>query len=301
MIWRDYTIFYSWQSDSERSTNWDFIREALDQAAMTIRAKEGFDLPIVDAGMERIGGSPEVASIMFKKISGAAIFVGDVTLVGDIKKNGPTKRVPNPNVLMEMSFAGAVLGWNRVICVMNESAGKPDKLPVDIRNRRHPIGYRLSDANTSDSAAIRTTLAEDLRVAIEAVVYADYQAVIEAERRFDANCIDVVASSRFYPSFAPHRPPNPDGTQSAAERVLFAAIPRLLDLGLILCDYESGSGLYAYHWTYLGRMYIRKKWPNNLPDWIKDMDQVAAKGEAKRVVSELLSSRDTLTGTGEGS
>src|SRR6267142_750061 len=100
MKYREYSIFYSWQSDADPTTNWEFIREALDLAVAEIKQKNGYEIPVVDSGMKRVGGMPEVATIMFDKIRGAAIFVGDVSLVGEINQHGnkPTKKTANPNV-----------------------------------------------------------------------------------------------------------------------------------------------------------------------------------------------------------
>jgi hypothetical protein len=278
MKYREYSIFYSWQSDADPATNWEFIRGALDLAVAEIKQTNGFEIPIVDSGMERVGGMPEVATIMFDKIRGAAIFVGDVTLVGEIKQHGnkPTKKTANPNVLMEMAYAGAKLGWQRVICVMNQKFGKTEKLPVDIRNRRWPIRYKLpSEDKMADE--VKAKLVEDLKEAIKAIIYVDTQAVAEAIRRFDSNCIQVAEASRHHPSF---HAPNPD---DALTRVMNAAIPRLLDLGLIHCDSDSRQCLYAYHWTYLGRMFIRQHWPNDVPEWIRKIDgESPAAGYEKR-------------------
>src|ERR1700732_4399624 len=72
-----YTIFYSWQSDTAKKYNWSFIEKALQQAASDVKQsgnKHG--MPTVDFGMERVAGSPEVATVMFRKIKSAAIFVG---------------------------------------------------------------------------------------------------------------------------------------------------------------------------------------------------------------------------------
>ena len=57
---------------------------------------------------------------------------------------------------------------------------------------------------------------------------------------------------------------------------LNAAIPRLLDLGLIHCDFDSRQGLFAYHWTWLGRMLIRQHWPNDIPEWIQKIVRVTS-------------------------
>ncbi|HUQ71354.1 MAG TPA: hypothetical protein VM165_17635 [Planctomycetaceae bacterium] len=264
----EYTIFYSWQSDSDPELNWKFIEEALKEAANKVRAApETEDIPVIDFGMLREPGSPEVATIMFKKIAAAAIFVADVTAVGRIQLyGGGEKKAPNPNVMMELGYAAGKIGWERIVCVMNEDEqfGSIEDMPIDVRNRRFPIRYKLQGA---DPASVYKELVSDLRRAIEAVVYSDYQSLIEAERRLDANCLHVIQFFHERPCFHTQvTEPQPGVTfvgsmGGVATSVLNAAIPRLLDLRLIYCHFDSRQHLYAYHWTYLGRMYIELKWP----------------------------------------
>ena len=59
----NFTIFYSWQSDSPSEMNRKFIEQALRDAVELIRTDNTLDdLPVVDLGMERVPGSPEVAT-----------------------------------------------------------------------------------------------------------------------------------------------------------------------------------------------------------------------------------------------
>lgn len=264
----DYLVFYSWQSDSDPERNWKFIEKALREAVNKVRAApETKDIPNIDFGMLREPGSPEVATIMFKKITAAAIFVADVTAVGRIQlHSGGEKKVPNPNVMTELGYAAGKIGWERIVCVMNEDEqfGSIEDMPIDVRNRRFPIRYKLQGA---DPISVYKELVSDLRRAIEAVVHSDYQALIDAERSLDANCLHVIQffreSSYFHTQVTE---PQPGVTfvgsvGGVAASVLNAAIPRLLDLRLIYCHFDSRQNLYAYHWTYLGRMYIEYKWP----------------------------------------
>ena len=145
----EYTIFYSWQMDAPISTNKEFIRAALDEAVAQINSNLRIEpSPRIDSGMDDVAGTPEVATIMFEKIKDSAIFVGDVSLVGsidrydDTKKTG-TQKTLNPNVAIEMGYAGALIGWDRIICVMNEKFGLRKDQPFDVRNRRFPINYTL--------------------------------------------------------------------------------------------------------------------------------------------------------------
>jgi hypothetical protein len=233
----EYLIFYSWQSDSPRECNWQFIREALDEAVreLTQRA-EVQESPRVESGMEGISGTPEVATVMLARIRNSAIFVGDMTLVGTIDKVGATetKRVPNPNVLLEMGYAAALMGWHRVICVMNEHFGLRASLPFDVRNRRYPINYSLVPGSSKEEKAkVRKDLSRWIGKAIQTVLDNEYEAVNQASRRLDVNCLNLMLTYRDHNCFC-----EPDSASRAFGGMLdtdrfSSAVSRLLDLGLI--------------------------------------------------------------------
>lgn len=50
--------------------------------------------------------------------------------------NKKVKYMPNPNVMLELGYATHVVGWDRVICVLNSDYGAPENMPFDIANRR---------------------------------------------------------------------------------------------------------------------------------------------------------------------
>ena len=148
------TLFYAWQSDSPGSITRTFIRDAAAGAVKTLVADGRIvDAPRLDSDTQGTSGTPEIAGTIFAKIKQAAIFLGDVTLVGQV---GDGKKTPNPNVLTELGFAAGTLGWDRVILVMNTHFGPPEELPFDLKNRRFPITYQLSPGE--QKAEVRTAL-----------------------------------------------------------------------------------------------------------------------------------------------
>jgi hypothetical protein len=249
----EFTIFYSWQSDAPEEINWKFIEKALREAVEKIKAKNELpDVPVVDLGMERVPGSPEIATIMFRKIGRSAIFVGDVSLVGEIKGDSP-KRIPNGNVSVEMGYAAAYLGWERIICVLNEQYGKAEEQPVDTRNRRFPINYALSPS-LDNEAEVFKGLVNDLRRAIHAVYIYELESAKEAIRLLDINCMNLIAAAAQHEWFYA---PDPSQTTIGGplDTAKFdAAVTRSLDLGLIWTD--TAPGKYAYHWTYKGKKVL---------------------------------------------
>ena len=174
------TVFFSWQSDARLDLNKEFIQTALVEAAtgMDVLPAERLE---VDEGMNDVAGSPEVARVLFEKIDAAFLFVGDVSLVGQIPRGGlllpkdavvkeadTKRRVPNPNVAIELGYADGVLRPERVLRVMNTAFGKPEDQPFDVRNRRFPISYRLTpDMKADEKNAVMVKLVAVLKGAID--------------------------------------------------------------------------------------------------------------------------------------
>lgn len=128
------SVFYSWQSDSPNSVNRGFVGDCLERALKDVRGDEELRLdPCLDRDTSGVPGSPDIAATIFEKIGAADIFVADVTFI-DPPDN--RRRTPNPNVMVELGYAAARLGWDRIICVFNRASGKLDDLPFDIRPRR---------------------------------------------------------------------------------------------------------------------------------------------------------------------
>lgn len=157
------TIFYSWQSDLPNKSNRGFIDTALKRAIKSIDQDDNAAIePVIDRDTIGVTGSPDIAVSIFAKIASADIFVADVSIINR-QENG--RHTPNPNVLFELGFAVAELGWENVILVMNDFFGGPDTLPFDLRGRR-TIVYTLSPDD--DKAEVRGVLQGRLESAIRA-------------------------------------------------------------------------------------------------------------------------------------
>lgn len=259
----EYSIFYSWQSDTSRRSNKDFIREALAEAVAT-KNPTIEDWPVIESGMERVPGTPEIATIMFEKIRKSSIFVADVTLVGNInpsQSNRVAKRTPNPNVLLEMGYAAGTAGWSRIICIMNEHFGKREDQPIDVRNRRYPISYTLDPSDEIDEAKrsrAKTKLVRDLQDAIETLETAEHAAVDNAIESLDTDCMHLMQLTGRKTRFVVANP-----TKIRQWMNLFtskAAITRLIGFRFVVARYVSDNRNieYSYHWTYLGKLALVK-------------------------------------------
>jgi hypothetical protein len=156
-------IFYSWQSDLPNSTNRGFIQTALDRALRNILKDESEAVePALDRDTLGEQGSPEIAQSIFAKITLSDVFVCDVSIVNANTLNRPT---PNPNVLVELGYAVAQLGWQRVLLIQNTHFGGPESLPFDLRGRRI-ICYTQSETQT-DRALERGALTGRLEAALK--------------------------------------------------------------------------------------------------------------------------------------
>ena len=88
-----------------------------------------------------IPGSPDIVNTILEKVSQCDVFVADISIVtGDLAT--VQRPSPNPNVLIELGYAIARLGWERIILFCNEIYGTDEALPFDIRQHRR-IGYEL--------------------------------------------------------------------------------------------------------------------------------------------------------------
>jgi hypothetical protein len=94
---------------------------------------------VVDEATRDRPGSPNVSLTIQEKIRVADLFVCDITTINPGAPDNQ-RRVPNPNVMFELGYAVAQLGWERIVLVFNRAHGAfPDDVPFDIK------GHRVSD------------------------------------------------------------------------------------------------------------------------------------------------------------
>jgi len=160
------TIFYSWQSDLPKATNLNAIRQVLRDASSLVES-EIEDIRIeVDEATRDMTGSPNIPKAIFDKISASDIFICDMTT---INSNAPTefRRVPNPNVLIELGYAIATLGWDRIIMLFNTIHGNfPNDLPFDI-DRHRSTPFTVNDKNDNKG---KSELTQTMKIAIKAII-----------------------------------------------------------------------------------------------------------------------------------
>jgi hypothetical protein len=159
-------LFYSWQSDIDKDTNLNAIRNSLRLCCTEVENQ----IPNLNINLEEatsnLPGSPNIPYSIIEKISNSDIFVCDITTINS-ECICNVKRTPNPNVLIELGFAISTLGWNRIILLYNTNYGKfPDDLPFDI-DRHRATNYAVS--NKADKQG-KDKLTETLIIAVKLII-----------------------------------------------------------------------------------------------------------------------------------
>ena len=164
------TIFYAWQSDTPSRSGTDLVERALKTAIAHVSSELAIELKL-DRDTQGVPGSPQIIDAILRKIQQCSVMVADVTFVGRVVREGHTKGLPNPNVMMEFGFALEAIGWKRIITVLNEHDGPIRDLPFDIASRRLSIVYRCApgdDEGTREQAEV--VIASQLRERIREIL-----------------------------------------------------------------------------------------------------------------------------------
>ena len=86
------------------------------------------DAPRLDHDTSGRPGTPSITETIFSKIEQSADLFLMLTFVA-VRRTVATaqgEEARNPNVLAELGYAAAKLGWDRVILVMNKHYGSPE-------------------------------------------------------------------------------------------------------------------------------------------------------------------------------
>lgn len=159
-------VFYSWQSDLPSPTNAGAIRDALRAAATEIEARSDGLAIQLDEATRNTSGSPNIAATIFKKIDSCEIYVADITIV---TASGAPRPCPNPNVLIELGYAIAQVGWERIVLLYNDAIGSfPSDVPFDIVQNR--VAKYTYPSATKDHTSAKRRLRALVKAALEAVI-----------------------------------------------------------------------------------------------------------------------------------
>jgi hypothetical protein len=151
---RTIKVFYAWQSDLPEQFNHHAIMQALNRATVQLMEEASSAGQIVnfvvdDATREMVG-SGHIPTSIIQKIQAADFFVGDVSSIN--ANQDSARKTPNPNVVFELGFAAATLGWERILMLINSSlGGSPEDMPFDF-DRHRATTYALADGEGAQQA-----------------------------------------------------------------------------------------------------------------------------------------------------
>ena len=143
-------IFWSWQLDTPGKTGRHFVWDVLADAIAVLKEPSDVEEPSerearqalhLEDDRKGVEGSPDLAPTIFKKIDRAAVFIADVTLVGErsISANSPTEAPPkkliNSNVAIEYGYVLRALTDARVLIIQNVHYGDREELPFDLKHK----------------------------------------------------------------------------------------------------------------------------------------------------------------------
>jgi hypothetical protein len=189
-----HVIFYSWQSDLDPALTRNFIEEALTRAVKSLnRDDDVFVDAVIDRDTSGVAGTPGIAETIFQKIDQSDVFICDVSIINNtseeeskpnlftqlvrvvarviLERTFQYRRIqrptPNPNVLIELGYAAARIGWEHVILVQNTAYGDLGGLPFDLRSRRIvPFNLSAKESRRDERPKLRDQLESALRKAL---------------------------------------------------------------------------------------------------------------------------------------
>lgn len=167
-------IFYSWQSDLPNKFNRGFIASVLEKVSKEINKSDQIGIQaIIDRDTKDTSGAPNIVNTIFSKIDECDIFIADISII-NLHEENTSRRVPNPNVLVELGYAAAKLGWDNVILLYNLDYGRIEDIPFDLSQRR-PIFYKLSVDSNNHKVQIRDLLRSQIFASIIQIFNTDLE------------------------------------------------------------------------------------------------------------------------------
>ena len=181
-----FIVFYSWQSDLDKKANNHFIKSCLEQAIKEIKKGNNLKvIPRLDKDTEGTTGSPKIADTILKKIDASQILVADVTIINSNPRSKTLKKrlTPNPNVMFELGYGLARLGWERIICLNNTAFSDVKDMPFDLKQNRISQ-YHFDGIEKKPES--KKQLTELLKKAIQEIIK-NYENILNAEKKHGAN------------------------------------------------------------------------------------------------------------------
>lgn len=117
----------------------------------------------LDKDTQNVQGMPDVFSTICEKIRTCDVYIADISFVGKgaEAQGSKPRRLPNPNVMLELGFAMAISDGKNIITIMDKRTGSRKELPFDLQQRRWPVVIDSKKAETKELAV--SELAERLK------------------------------------------------------------------------------------------------------------------------------------------
>lgn len=244
------TVFFAWQLDTPSEHNKAFIWAAIEAAAKEVGSDVTPELaPRPESDTQGVPGSPNIPQIIFQRISACSIFVADLTFVSTTATG---RKVPNPNVLIELGYAARSIGWDRTILVINTLHGEAKALPFDILQHRWPMEFRVG-SETQVREKKFTSLKESLAAALRDCEEHQLVRAASMADSLDGACLDFIAQNESAESIDVYLGSTGVG-RVVAELNRDLAIRRLIEIGAL----QMAHGKVQYSWTYDGLLMIQR-------------------------------------------
>jgi hypothetical protein len=221
-----FNVFYAWQMDTQTKLNRWFIETAIKAAIKIVRqeAQQAVDellleraLPLPeDANVvdpDTLTDAPEDENIVFQwgahghigatliaetileRIAGCGAFIADVSFTGKTTTHDKRKKkLPNSNVMIEVGAASRLVGWERMILVMNTDYGAVIDLPFDMKHRHCQVMYSLKTWDDPNRVAKAKQLAKDIAAQLRPM-YQDAMLKAAEGRRQQMEAANLTAQS----------------------------------------------------------------------------------------------------------
>ena len=158
------TAFYSWQSDLPKDVI-NLHRKAVEEAIAKFN-KTAVEPVKFDEATRDETGSPDISNLIFNKISSCDIFIADVSTINHLSLE--TRKLPNPNVCIELGYAVSKIGWERIILIFNEAFGDfKTELPFDMAKRRLSHFNIKDGKDTNGAGQLRTILIDGIKYIVQ--------------------------------------------------------------------------------------------------------------------------------------
>jgi hypothetical protein len=166
----EFTVFFSFQTDSPEKTNFHFLRDLIKDVCESIKHyKVKFDF-----GFYSSSGNRPLTEHMLSQATLADVFIGDITYTSEfnahtyknhwffkdyskIENKGRVKKYPNANVMLETGYSWALKKYQRTILIFNTAYGNLDDnlLPADMLHIQRPTTYFLNEETINDEIKVQ--------------------------------------------------------------------------------------------------------------------------------------------------